>query len=117
MSIASTGKTAISVGGKSYMPDALTDSALIEVKNVAAIGACDAQQIAAEATYASQNGLGMNLYTRTGADLSRIQGLIDNGAMSVSTIPGVGTNGFRVLTNGEGALSGSLIGGSTNGLK
>lgn len=87
------------------------------MKNVASIGARDARQIAAEATYASQNGLSMSLYTRTSTNLNRIQGLIDSGAISMSTIPGVGTNGFRVLTSGEAALSGSLMGGFTNSLK
>jgi hypothetical protein len=118
MGIASTGKEAIRVGGKTYIPDALTKSTLTEVKNVAAISARDARQITAEATYASsQNGLSMSLYTRSGADLSRVQGLIDNGAISVFTIPGVGTNGFRVLTGRESVLSGSLVGGLTNSLK
>jgi len=36
MGIAPTGKMAINVGGKSYVPDALTNTTLTEVKNVAA---------------------------------------------------------------------------------
>lgn len=47
--------------------------------------------------------------------MSRIQGLIDDGAFSVSTIPGVGANGFRVLTGGESALAGAAIGGAAEG--
>lgn len=109
--ISSTGKQAINVGGSKFVPDALTSTTLTEVKNVAAIGVRDASQIAAEATYASQNSLSMSLRVRAGADLSRIQGLIDEGAMSVTTIPGVGTNGFRILTGGESALTGAAIGG------
>lgn len=116
MGIASTGKTAIKVGGKSYVPDALSNTTLTEVKNVAAIGVRDARQIAAEAAYASQEGLAMKLVTRPGADLSRIQGLIDNGALSVSNIPGIGTNGFRILTGGESVLAGGVL-GLTNNLK
>jgi hypothetical protein len=57
----------------------------------------------------------VKLWTRKGADLSRIQGLIDNGALSVRTIPGVGSNGFRILTNGESAALGFGIGGTING--
>jgi hypothetical protein len=47
MGIASTGNTAIKVGGKTYIPEALTKSTLTEVKNVAAISARDARQITA----------------------------------------------------------------------
>lgn len=114
--INSTGKKAISVGGSEFIPDALSSTSLTEVKNVARIRVRDARQIAAEATYASENSLNMSLHVRPGADLSRIQNLIDEGAFSVTLIPGVGTNGFRILTGGESALAGTAIGG-IKGLK
>lgn len=109
------GKLGISVGGNRFIPDRITSIALDESKNVASISAKDARQIMAEATYSASKGLNMTLWTRSGTDLSRVQGLIDNGALSVRNIPGIGSNGFRVLTNGESAVLGSGLGGSFNG--
>ncbi len=112
--ISPVGKEAIRVGGVKVIPDRLTSTALEEVKNVAAISAKDARQIAREAAYAADKELSMTLSVRQGADLSRVQSLIDAGAFAVKTIPGVGANGFRILTTAEAAAAGAAIGTALN---
>jgi RHS repeat-associated protein len=112
--ISPVGKEAIRVGGVKVVPDRLTSTALEEVKNVAAISAKDARQIAREATYAADKELSMTLSVRQGADLSRVQSLIDANAFAVKTIPGVGANGFRILTTAEAAAAGAAIGTALN---
>jgi len=58
----------------------------------------------------------MTLYIRPGADVSRVKSLIDSGAFSVKNIPGIGTNGARILKNGESAVAGSILGAGTEGI-
>jgi len=112
LGIASKGKTKITASnGTKVVPDRLTATRLDEVKNVKAISSKDASQIHAEALIAADRGIPMTLWTRPGADLSRIQHLIDNGGISaVKNIPGIGVNGARVLKNGEAALVGGASG-------
>jgi RHS repeat-associated protein len=112
--IPSAGKTVVNSGGVKIVPDRLTATTLDEVKNVAAISAKDARQIGAEAAFAEANGLQMTLFVRPGANLSKIQGLVDSGAFAVETIPGVARNGFRALTAGESAGIGAGIGAASN---
>jgi RHS repeat-associated protein len=113
LGIANSGKVKIDIGGR--VPDRLTATTLDEVKNVALIRTKDAAQIADEAAFAAREGLDMTLWIRPGADVSKVQGLIDSGAIALRNIPGIGSNGFRVLTNTEGALLGGAIGGAVEG--
>lgn len=105
-------KLQAAANGVRTVPDEFVPfSRLYEVKNVKAISAKDAKQIHAQTLLAKEFDAPMTLWTRPGADLSKIQHLIDNGAISaVKNIPGIATNGARMLKNGEAALVGGVSG-------
>jgi hypothetical protein len=85
--------------------------------NVARIGARDAAQIADEATYAANTGRSMTVQTRPGTDVSRIQGLIDNGSVGHGTIPNIADDGFRTLSPWGAAGGGAATGSTFRALK
>lgn len=79
-------KTAIQVGGKTRIPDKLTATALIEVKNVKTLSY--SSQLRDFQNYAQQNTLTYLLYTRQNTILSRpLQQAINNGLITHKTIP------------------------------
>ncbi len=109
---ASASKQSIQVGGKSLYPDLIANNTIQEAKNVAAIGYRDAAQIKNYVNYA-QNTSGFNpvvqVFTRPGADVSRIQGLIDSGSVIQKSLPGINSSGVFNLSLGQSAA----IGGGT----
>lgn len=79
-------KTAIKVNGRTRIPDALTESTLIEVKNVKTLSFT--QQLRDFHTYSKQNGLKFILYTRPNTTLSGpLQEAINSGSIIRKYIP------------------------------
>ena len=71
----------------------------------------DSDQISSYVAYSAQRNLGpVQLFTRPGTDVSRIQGLIDSGAVVQQFLPGVNNLGVYSLTGGEAALTGAAVG-------
>ncbi|MGJ1409072.1 putative toxin [Sphingobacterium thalpophilum] len=76
-------KTAIQVGGRTRIPDALTRTTLTEVKNVKSLSFT--RQLRDFHTYSQQNGLDFILYTRPNTTLSGpLQQAISNGSIITS---------------------------------
>jgi hypothetical protein len=107
-------KTAVTIGGKVRVPDQVTSSAVIEVKNVASVSAREAAQISDSVALAQGTGKEAVLLTRPGADVSRVQGLIDNRSLTHGTIPGIGSDGLRQLGTSGSAAAGATVGTATN---
>ena len=109
---ASASKQSIQVGTKSLYPDLISNNTIQEAKNVAAIGYRDTAQIKNYVSYA-ENTQGFNpvvqVFTRPGADVSRIQGLIDSGSVIQKSLPGINSSGVFNLSVGQSAA----IGGGT----
>ena len=81
-------KTAIQVGSRTRIPDALTRTTLTEVKNVKSLSFT--RQLRDFHTYSQQNGLDFILYTRPNTTLSGpLQQAINNGSIIHSYIPGL----------------------------
>jgi hypothetical protein len=79
-------KTAIQVGGRTRIPDALTRTTLTEVKNVKSLSFT--RQLRDFHTYSQQNGLDFILYTRPNTTLSGpLQQAINNGSIIHRFIP------------------------------
>ena len=79
-------KTAIQVGGRTRIPDALTRTTLTEVKNVKSLSFT--RQLRDFHTYSQQNGLDFILYTRPNTTLSGpLQQAINNGSIIHKFIP------------------------------
>lgn len=79
-------KTAIQVGGRTKIPDALTRTTLTEVKNVKSLSFT--RQLRDFHTYSQQNGLDFILYTRPNTTLSGpLQQAINNGSIIHRFIP------------------------------
>jgi len=100
-------------------PDKVDDVArtISEVKNKAVISAKDARQIGDDVLLASRKpGYQTQLYTRGSTDVSRVQGLIDNGSVVQKFLPGVADDGFRLLSPLESGLAGAGFGQATQSL-
>ena len=98
----------IRVGGRTVFPDIVGPNGLQEAKNVAAIGVRDAKQISSYASHSTETGLNpVEVFTRPGTDVPRIQGLLDNGAVVQKFLPGINDAGVLSLTRGEAALTGA----------
>jgi hypothetical protein len=79
-------KTAINVNGRVRIPDALTESALTEVKNVKSLSFT--QQLRDFHTFSQQRNLDFILYTRPSTTLSGpLQNAINQGAIIHRIIP------------------------------
>lgn len=79
-------KTAIQVGGRTRIPDALTRTTLTEVKNVKSLSFT--QQLRDFHIYSQQNELNFILYTRPNTTLSGpLQQAINNGSIIHTFIP------------------------------
>jgi RHS repeat-associated protein len=79
-------KAAIRVGGRTRIPDGLTNTVLTEVKNVKSLSYT--QQLRDFTSYAQANGLRFDLWVRNGAGLSGpLQQAIRNGAIYLRIIP------------------------------
>jgi RHS repeat-associated protein len=103
-------KSAIQVAGRTRIPDQIANGSVTEVKNVARISGRDAAQIADDVTYAASTGQTMRLLTRSNTDLSKVQHLINNGSIKLSTIPNIGSDGFRIISGLESAGVGGALG-------
>ena len=113
--ISQEGKTAIDVAGRTRFPDRLTPSGITEVKNVATISARDAKQILDDVAYAAgREGFDVTVLTREITDVSRIQRLIDSGAITHDILKNIAENGFRILSTGESASIGAALGSLRN---
>lgn len=81
-------KTAIQVGSRTRIPDALTRTTLTEVKNVKSLSFT--RQLRDFHTYSQQNGLDFILYTRPNTTLSGpLRQAINNGSIIHRYIPGL----------------------------
>ncbi|HEX6573936.1 MAG TPA: putative toxin [Gemmatimonadaceae bacterium] len=79
-------KIAIRVGGRTRIPDGLTNMVLTEVKNVRSLSYT--QQLRDFTSYAQSKGLRFDLWVRKGAELSGpLQQAIRNGAINLRIIP------------------------------
>ena len=79
-------KAAIDVAGRMRIPDGLTETTIGEVKNVRSLSYT--QQLRDFSTYASENGLRFDLYTRPETQLSGpLLDAIDAGAINRMDIP------------------------------
>lgn len=79
-------KTAIKVNGRTRIPDALTESTLIEVKNVKTLSFT--QQLRDFHTYSGQKNLDFILYTRPNTILTTpLKDAIKNGSIIHRFIP------------------------------
>ncbi len=89
-----------------------------EVKNKAVISAKDARQITDDVLFAGSQpgGYQAQLLTRRSTDVSRVQGLIDNGSVVQKFLPGVADDGFRLLSPLESSLAGAGFGQGTQSL-
>jgi hypothetical protein len=84
---------------------------------VATIGARDARQISAYADFSAQAGLDpVALFTRPSTNVSAIQGLLDNGAVTQSFLPGINDLGVNSLSLSSAATVGGLVGTGGNAL-
>ena len=100
-------------------PDKVDDVSrtISEVKNKAVISAKDARQINDDVLLASRKpGYQTQLYTRGSTDVSRVQGLINNGSVVQKFLPGVADDGFRLLSPLESGLAGAGFGQGTQSL-
>jgi RHS repeat-associated protein len=114
---ATDAREGIKIGGRTLFPDIVNPNGLGEVKNVAAISAKDARQISDYAAFSQQGLNPVQVFTREGTDVSRIQGLINSGAVEQKFIPGVNDFGVYSLTTGEAALSGGAVGAADSGVR
>ncbi|WP_143053817.1 putative toxin [Parapedobacter koreensis] len=81
-------KTAIQIGGRTRIPDALTRTTLTEVKNVKTLSFTS--PLRDFLAYSQQNGLDFVLYTRPNTVLSGpLQQAINNGLIIHRFIPGL----------------------------
>lgn len=103
-------KESIRVAGRLRIPDAISNTTITEVKNVAKISARDARQIADDVAIGADRGLQTVVKTRPGADVSRIQGLIDDGSVIHKTLSNLNSSGFRILSGFESAGLGAGVG-------
>jgi RHS repeat-associated protein len=105
--IGATGnRQGIQVGASTLFPDIVGPTGLQEAKNVATISASDASQIASYATFSAEFELGpVQVFTRGGTNIARIQDLISSGAVQQQFLPGISDIGVYSLTQGEAALS------------
>jgi hypothetical protein len=79
-------KTAIQIGGRSRTPDGVLPSVLSELKNTKSLSLT--QQLRDLSTYARQNSLRFDLYTRPGAQLSRpLRAAEEAGDVRITEIP------------------------------
>lgn len=77
---------AITIGGRTRIPDGLTSTTLSEVKNVQSLSYTS--QLRDYAAFAQQQGLSFDLYVRQGAQLSGpLQQAISSGAINLRFIP------------------------------
>ena len=110
-------KTGIQIGGRTLFPDIVGETGLQEAKNVATISARDARQISAYADYSAQVGLDpVTVFTRPSTNVSAIQGLLDNGSVTQSFLPGINDLGVYSLTRSGAATVGGLAGAGGNAL-
>jgi len=80
-------KKGIKVGGRNRIPDAVTDNALIEVKNVKSLSFT--KQLRDYSAYSQQHGLDFVLYVRSNTKLSSpLSKAVDNGSIILKYIPG-----------------------------
>jgi RHS repeat-associated protein len=115
---ATDARQGVQVGGSTLFPDIVNPNGLGEVKNVATIGARDANQISSYAAYSARRGLDpVQVFTRQGTDVSRIQRLINSGAVEQQFIRGVNDLGVYSLTAGQAALTGGAVGAVDSGVR
>ena len=115
---ATDARQGIQVSARTLFPDIVNPNGLGEVKNVATISARDASQISDYAAYSARRGLDpVQVFTREGTDVSRIQGLISSGAVEQQIIPGVNDLGVYSLKAGEAALAGGAAGAADLGVR
>lgn len=107
-------KEGVRIGGRLRFPDEVTSSTVREVKNVAAISSRDAAQIADSVTLAQATGKTAILEARVGADVSKVQGLIDSGELTLKNIPGIGADGLKELSNAASATIGAMAASTTD---
>ncbi len=110
---ANAGKEAFrtAAGKLRYADSAAGAAEVLEVKNVAQITARNATQIADEAAHAAATGRPMVLATRATTDVTRVQGLINSGAVQQTILPNVAKDGLRQgLFRGEAAAVGAATG-------
>jgi len=101
-------KEGIKVGGRNLFPDVVGSKGLKEAKNVAEISRRDAKQISSYVGYSASRGLDpVQVFTRQGTNVSRIQGSIQRGAVEHRFLPGVNDLGVYSLTRGGSALTGA----------
>lgn len=119
--ISSTGKSSIpSLSGTATkrFPDSIDDFGNItEVKNVVSISTRDAAQIYDSVLYTSQPSVSgvTTLLTRGAAtDISRVQGLIDDGLLNLGKIPGINSSGVANISTGTSSLIGFGAGTASN---
>ena len=113
--IPSTGKTAIKINGRTRFPDQRIGGNIIEVKNTASIRSRDAAQIRDFVSFAGSNNGSVTVLTRgKSTDVSRIQGLVDDGAVSIGKIPGINSSGVGNLSTGTLSLLGIGAGAASN---
>ena len=101
-----SGKTAIpSLNGTAVrrFPDEIDELDMTEIKNVLSISSSDAKQINDYVLYTQQYGGSVTVLTRILTDVSQIQGLINNGLVSVGKIPGINSSGVANLSNSTSA--------------
>jgi RHS repeat-associated protein len=107
---ANDAKTAILVGGRTLFPDILGNF-IQEAKNVATIGARDAKQILDYVRFSGQRAV--EVFTRPGTSVSRIQSLLDNGSVVQKMLPGINSQGVFEST-GFAITAGAAAGVGAN---
>ncbi len=112
--IASAGKTGIRVDGRLRIPDARDGFNITEVKNVLSISGRDAAQIADFVKFSGQQGSTTLLTRGPATNISRVQGLVDDGSLLIGKIPGINSSGVANLSTGTSAGIGFGFGAANN---